>query len=100
MHDTSRCHVRQVRIDKVVQASVAGKQAKKDIVLLAMQSTVAASHALSAQGAVRMALWAELSTRHGITFDSLVYLLPRSRYAGWAPQDGVPAGLVQLAWAL
>ena len=78
----------------------AGKQAKKDIVLLAMQSTVAASHALSAQGAVRMALWAELSTRHGITFDSLVYLLPRSRYAGWAPQDGVPAGLVQLAWAL
>ena len=78
----------------------AGKKAKKSILLLALQATVAANRPLSAGGAVNVELWADLCTSHGIAFDSLVYLLPRGRYKHWGPQDGVPARLPQLAWTL
>ena len=78
----------------------AGKKAKKSILLLALQATVAANRPLSAGGAVNVELWADLCTSHGIAFDSLVYLLPRGRYKHWGPQDGAPTRLPQLAWTL
>ena len=78
----------------------AGKKATKSILLLAVQATVAANRPLSAGGAVKVELWADLCTSHGIAFDSLVYLLPLDRYKHWGAQDGVPARLPQLAWTL
>jgi len=78
----------------------AGKKATKSILLLAVQATVAATRPLSAGGAVKVELWADLCTSHGIAFDSLVYLLPLDRYKHWGAQDGVPARLPQLAWTL
>ena len=89
----------------VVAAGTKAKKTKKnqnkkqkDFLLLALQATLADSHPLSAKGAVTVGLWAELCATQRIAFDSLVYLLPRTRYVGWIPQDGVPAGLPQLAW--